>query len=145
MVTASKAALDHFFLICTHEVQQSTFPYWLLDHLCQEFVISALHKSGLLVPCCVVLQEDIRVVKVPHQDEGLWMWDFFHLFEEGFIYRPYPDWEVLSRYSLQEHECWSACWSSGLCSSSQLAPDLTSDKAEPLSHKVQHPLLASEA
>lgn len=141
MVTAAKAAPDHFFLICKYEVQQSTFSYCLLDHLCQEVVINALHKSGLFVPCCVVLPGDIRVVKVPHQDECLWMWDLFHLFDEGLIYRPHPDQEVSSRHSLHQHERWSVCWSSPI--SSRLAPDLTSDKAEPLSCKVQHPLLAS--
>lgn len=58
-----------FCLICKSYVHQSTSPHLLLDHPCQEVVISALQKpSGLLVRCCVVPPTDVRVQDI----QGAW-------------------------------------------------------------------------
>lgn len=36
------------------------FPFWLPGRLCQEVVVSALQKSELLMPCCVICPTDGR-------------------------------------------------------------------------------------
>ncbi|KAM6306959.1 ATP synthase subunit alpha, mitochondrial-like [Podargus strigoides] len=43
-----------------------------LYHLEKEVVISAFQESPvLLLPCCAILPTDIRVIEVPHEDQGL--------------------------------------------------------------------------
>ncbi|KAK4832092.1 hypothetical protein QYF61_020707 [Mycteria americana] len=77
MVTAAKAALElHIahqpLLVGENKVQHSTSPHWLLYHLEKEVIINTFQAPpGLLMPCCVVPPTDIRVVEVPHEDQGL--------------------------------------------------------------------------
>ncbi|GAB0180340.1 hypothetical protein GRJ2_000499300 [Grus japonensis] len=80
MVTAAKAALE---LHIPHQpppspdenkVQHGTSPRWPLYHLEKEVIINAFQElPGLLMPCCVVPPADIRVVEVPHENQGLSM------------------------------------------------------------------------
>lgn len=47
-------------------------PCWwaYLSHVLEVTIIRALHKlSGLLVHCCVILSINIKVAKVPHEDQ----------------------------------------------------------------------------
>ncbi|KAK4827407.1 hypothetical protein QYF61_017837 [Mycteria americana] len=77
MVTKAKAALElHIpyqpLLVSENKVQHSTSSRWLLYHLEKEVIINAFQEPpGLLMPCCVVPPTDIRVVEVPHEDQGL--------------------------------------------------------------------------
>ena len=69
-----KAAFDlHIhnepLLVDEYEVQQSSPPRWLLCHLEEEFMISALQEPpGLFMSCYAVPPACIRVVEVPRED-----------------------------------------------------------------------------
>ena len=71
MVTATSAVSDvnnsnQLFPFCNYEVQQSTSHHWLLDHLCQEVIINALHKlPGFLMPCCVIPLANTELDSLP--------------------------------------------------------------------------------
>lgn len=60
MVTAAKVAprllITHqYFIICKYQVQQSTSPHHLLDHLCQEVVISVPTTTLPRVICPLII------------------------------------------------------------------------------------------
>ncbi|KAF4798543.1 hypothetical protein TURU_063040 [Turdus rufiventris] len=58
-------------LVGENKVQYSTSPCWLLFYLEKEVVISTFQEPPrLLMPCCVVSPTDVRVVEVPHEDQG---------------------------------------------------------------------------
>ncbi|GAB0209008.1 hypothetical protein GRJ2_003366500 [Grus japonensis] len=77
MVTAAKAALDlhipyQALLIGEKKVQHGTSPRGLLYHLEEKDVINTFQEPpGLLVFCCIAPPADVRVVEVPHKDQGL--------------------------------------------------------------------------
>ena len=77
MVTATKAALDlhsshESLLVGENEIQHSSSPHWLLSHLEKEVIINAFQEPpGLPMPGYAVPPTDIRVVEVPHEDQGL--------------------------------------------------------------------------
>ncbi|GAB0210109.1 highly reducing polyketide synthase PKS6 [Grus japonensis] len=77
MVTAAKAALEldipyQALLIGENKVQHGTSPRGLLYHLEEKFVINTFQEPpGLLALCCVLPPADVRVVEVPHKDQGL--------------------------------------------------------------------------
>lgn len=49
--------------------------------------INAFPKHfALLVPCSAAPPADTRMVKVPHEDQGLQTWSFWQLSEEGLFY-----------------------------------------------------------
>lgn len=68
MVAAAISPHVPSHLICECQVQQSISPHQVLHHLCWDVAIKANQKpSGLLVPCCVAIPSDIRVIEVPHE------------------------------------------------------------------------------
>lgn len=74
-VTAAKAALElhilqQLLLANENNVQNSTFPHWLLYQL-KKGVINTFQEPGLLILCCVVPPNDVRVVENPQEDQGL--------------------------------------------------------------------------
>lgn len=86
MVCAASAAprfhlVLQFLLVWKREVQQSISLHHLLHHLCQDKCPP--QTSWVVVLLSLTLRE-LRV-KVPLEDQGIWMWGFFHLYEEGLI------------------------------------------------------------
>ena len=76
MVAAAQAAsnvdiFDDLFHTDEQQVQQRLTSGWSVHYLDQKVVISGFHEpSGPLAARCVVFPTDVRVVEVPHQDEG---------------------------------------------------------------------------
>lgn len=98
---------DHLFLFCRYEVQQSISVHWLHGHLCEKVVINALQKlPGLLVPSCLSLSPDIRMVQDPVRTgeckfkASPVVWS--RLIKFFLIKR------VCIRHPPQRHPCWSA-------------------------------------
>ena len=91
IVTAAKAALslhisNQSFFVCKHKVHKHTLPRWLLHHLHQKVIISALKEPpGLCVPSCLVFPAGIRVAEVPRENQGLGSRGCFQLSVEGLI------------------------------------------------------------
>lgn len=82
---------------------RSASPCQLLDHLGQEFVISAYQKPPrLLVPCWFVPPAGHQVVKVSHEDQGLRIQGSFELFEGGLIFFPIR-WVIADNHNSISH------------------------------------------
>lgn len=70
---------------------KSTTHCCLLDHLGQEIFLNALQiSSRLFVPCYVAFPENMRVIGVMLANQGLWMWSYFQLFQEGPVSDTHP-------------------------------------------------------
>ena len=91
MVAAAEAALNLHILnqslfVCQYKVQQHASPCWLPHYLHQKVIIDAVQQPpGLYVLGCVVFPADVRVVEVPHENQGLWLWGCLQLPVEGLI------------------------------------------------------------
>lgn len=111
-VTISLQLPDEFFLVRQWQVQQSTSPSRLIDHLFEEIICYVLQKSpGLLAPSPVDFPPDTGVVKVPHEYQGLRSWGFIQLSKEGFHLLALLDRAACSGYLSWSLLCWSVLWS----------------------------------
>lgn len=54
-ITSSLQLPDEFFLVRQWQVQQSAFPSWLIDHLCEEMVgcVPEISWTACSQPCCL--------------------------------------------------------------------------------------------
>lgn len=89
MVTAAKAALDLHGPSLFVSMRSSRAPLLVGSSitLVRDLSINALPKPfALFVPCSAAPPADTRMVKVPHEDQGLQTWRFFQLSEEGLFY-----------------------------------------------------------
>lgn len=58
-------------IVGVYEVPQSIPPCCLLYQLGEEILLDGPQESsGLLMPCCAVSPEDIKVVEEPHEDQS---------------------------------------------------------------------------
>ena len=77
MVAAAEAAsnvdiFDDLFHTGEQQVQQRFTSGWSVHYLDQKVVNNGFQKpSGPLAAHCVVFPTDVRMVEVPHQEEGL--------------------------------------------------------------------------
>ena len=69
-----------------NEVHHSISHHWFLYHLEKKVIISAFQEPlGLPMSCCAVPPTDIRVIEVPHEDQGLRTRGCLYLSIEGLI------------------------------------------------------------
>lgn len=64
-------SVQQLLLFGENKVQNSASPHWLLYQLEKEVIINTFQEPGLLMLCCVVPPNDVRVVENPQEDQGL--------------------------------------------------------------------------